>query len=204
MLIPVAREAFLPLLLLSLVAGWCFGALYDVFRIRRVAFRLPREENAPQKGFRRLLYRNLERTDTLLCFGEDILFSLFATVVLILMDFKLYFGVPRWYALGAAVLGFWFYRITLGRIVMRSAERVIGLIGAAVGFLRHRVLSPVAGRIKGWILTCHRRAVHQRELAYTKAEEARMLAVFSGEEAPRKQQINGKETERKHEENGSL
>ncbi len=202
MLIPIAREAFLPLLLLSLVAGLFFGAIYDLFRIRRVAFRLPREEESSTNGLRRLFRRNLARTDTLLCFAEDLLFCLFGTVVLILMNFKLYYGVPRWYAFGATVLGFWIYRITLGRLVIRSAETVIGWIGAFAGFIRNRIVMPALRQIKGWLHAWHRKTISKRELAYTKAEEARMLAVFA--DGMTKGNNNGKETEKKHEKDGSF
>lgn len=179
MLIPVGPWAFLPLVLLSLSAGILLGAVYDIFRIRRVAFRLPREEKATENRIARLFRRHLALTDTLLCFGEDVIFCLFGTVVLILMDYKLYYGVPRWYAFGAAVLGFWSYRMTLGKLVMRSAESVIGWIRTTVAFIRRRILRPVIERIKGWITACHRRRVQQKEIAYTNAEEARMLAVFA-------------------------
>jgi hypothetical protein len=202
MLIPIAPWAFLPLVLLSLLAGILLGAIYDIFRIRRVAFRLPREERTKESRIARLFRRHLALTDTLLCFGEDLIFCLFGTVVLILMTYKLYYGVPRWYAFGATALGFWGYRMTLGRLVMRSAERVIDWIRRAVAFIRRRILLPVIGWIKGWIKTCHQRAVHQREIAYTKAEEARMLAVFA--QGSPQGEVQRKETETQHEKDGSL
>jgi hypothetical protein len=193
MLIPTPPWAFLPLVLLSLLAGILLSAIYDVFRIRRVAFRLPREETTKENRIAHLFRRHLALTDTLLCFGEDVIFCLFATVVLILMDYKLYYGVPRWYAFGAAALGFWGYRMTLGKLVMRSAESVIGWIRKTIAFIRRRILRPVIERIKGWIHVCHRRMTQRKEIAYTKAEEARMLAVFTVGIPP--QDVQRKETE---------
>ena len=179
MLIPVSREAFLPLLLLSLLAGLVLGAVYDMFRIRRVAFRLmqrnQRAADAPFHGIR----RHAAVLDALLCFGEDLIFCLLGTVILILLSYQLSYGMPRWYALGAALLGFGLYRITLGRMVMSFAETILRGIRAAVGFFCHRLLAPIIGNIREWLLRGHRRRTHRRELAYTKAEEARMLACFS-------------------------
>jgi len=192
MLIPLAPWAFLPLVLLSLLAGILLGAVYDIFRIRRVTFRLPHEENAVKNRIVRLFRRHLALTDTLLCFGEDIIFCLLGTVVLILMNYKLYYGVPRWYAFGAAALGFFGYRMTMGRLVMRSAESVIGWIRRGIAFIRRRILRPVIEGIQAWITACHRRRVQRREIAYTKAEESRMLAVFA--EGISSQDVQRKET----------
>ena len=41
MLIPVSREIFLPVIVWSLALGIISGAVYDIFRIRRAAFRIP-------------------------------------------------------------------------------------------------------------------------------------------------------------------
>ena len=74
MLIPLPRGAFWPLLLASLAAGFVFGALYDVFRIRRFALRLAagRPNGRPLRDG---IARHGERLDTILCFFEDLLFG---------------------------------------------------------------------------------------------------------------------------------
>ena len=114
--------------------------------------------------------------------------------------------MPRWYAVGATILGFGLYQVTLGRLVIRSAEAVVGAIGAAVGFVRHRIVSPLVRRLREWWNTSRQRAVHKRELAYTKAEEARMLALFAENRVMKDASFNGngKEKENKHEKDGSF
>ena len=114
--------------------------------------------------------------------------------------------MPRWYAVGATILGFGLYHVTLGRLVIRSAEAVVGAIGAAVGFVRHRIVSPLFRRLREWWNTSRQRAVHKRELAYTKAEEARMLALFAENRVMKDASFNGngKEKENKHEKDGSF
>lgn len=76
MLIPVSREIFLPVIVWSLALGIISGAVYDIFRIRRAAFRIPGT---------RFLRGGKGRADTVLTFFEDILFSLFCTSVFILI-----------------------------------------------------------------------------------------------------------------------
>ncbi len=188
MLIPVSREAFLPLLLLSLLAGLVLGAVYDVFRIRRVAFRLMQRNPGVTDVPLHRIRRHAAMLDVLLCFGEDLVFCLLGTVVLILLSYQLSYGMPRWYALGASLLGFGLYRITLGRVVMSLAETILRGIRAVVRFFCHRLLAPVIGHIREWLLRGYRRRIFRRELAYTKAEEARMLACFS----PQSSQKEGK------------
>lgn len=202
MLIPIAREAFWPLLLVSFVVGLLLGAIYDVFRMRRVAFRLPAvKSDKPQKGFRAFVRRNLMRADAILCFFEDFLFCLFGTVVLILVGFKLYYGVPRWYSYGAATGGFCLYRLTIGRLVMRSAEAVIRFLYAVWCVGKNRVVAPLIARGIRLVKKLCGKVRFSRLLAYTRAEEARMLAVMAGmaEDLAQKKAVRRQKGHRKYE-----
>lgn len=183
MLFRVEREAFLPLLIWSFAVGILFGAVYDLLRIRRVAFRLPRKKDGEKAGkvvsfFR----RHWEKTDTVLIFFEDLIFSLFCTVTLILLDFRLYFGVPRWYSAAAALLGFLLYYVTVGKLVIRSAERLISLLRRAVGFLLLHTLFPVLRIVKSAWEALKRRRERKRRIRYTRKEEKRMLRLLMTEE----------------------
>ena len=146
MLFPIDREVYLPFILWSLAIGFVFGAIYDIFRIRRAAFRLA-SGNGKREGKGSRLKKAV-LSDTVIIFFEDILFSLFCSVVMILLAFKLHFGIPRWYSLFSALVGFLTYRNTLGRLVIASAEAIISLICRIVSkiteLLRKYVVSPIA------------------------------------------------------------
>jgi hypothetical protein len=180
MLIPVSRGSFFPLLLASLVVGLFLGVVYDVLRIRRAAFRLAVGRPQEGKGFRVFIRRHLWGIDCLLCLFEDVLFLLLGTVVFILTNFKLAYGIPRWYAYGAALAGFLLYRVTIGRLVMGISEGIIRAMVWACRFLRHRLLRPtvraVARRMAAW--RDIRRA--KKALANTEAWERAALSALEG------------------------
>ncbi len=131
-LFEISREAFLPFLVFSFLIGIMLGAIYDVFRIRRKAAR--------RAGKRRL--------DFVLTIFEDIVFCLFASVSMILATYKLYFGIPRWYAYGACALGFFIWQKTVGRLIMKLSDRIIDLIAKALSLLKRKLVKPALSGIK--------------------------------------------------------
>ncbi len=131
-LFEISREAFLPFLVFSFFIGIILGAIYDVFRIRRKAAR--------KAGKRRL--------DFVLTLFEDVVFCLFASVCMILATYKLYFGIPRWYAYASLALGFFLWQKTVGRLVMKLSDKIIDLISRAFSFVKRRAVKPVLSRIK--------------------------------------------------------
>ena len=179
MLIPVARGGFLPLLLASLVLGFALGAVYDLFRIRRAAFRLSVGRPTEGHGFRAFFFRHLWRIDGWLCFLEDLLFFLFGTVVFILVDFKLWFGIPRWYAYGAALAGAVLYRVTVGRLVMKVSEGVIRFVVSVFRLLRNRILLPLRRAIGSRMVRLCESLRRKRAQAYTDAVESAVLTSLS-------------------------
>ncbi len=178
MLIPVSRGGFLPLLLVSFAIGLCLGAIYDVFRIRRVALRLAVGRPTAEKGLRAFVCRHLWKIDGWLCFGEDVLFFLFGTVVFILADFKLYFGIPRWYAYGAALAGAVLYRVTLGRLVMGVSEQLIRFVVRVLRLVRDRMILPLGKAVGRRVNALGKEIRRKRELAFTEAQEMAVLSAL--------------------------
>jgi spore cortex biosynthesis protein YabQ len=131
-LFEISREAFLPFLVFSFLIGVILGAIYDVLRIRRKATR--------RAGKRRL--------DFVLTVFEDAVFCLFATVSMILVTYKLYFGIPRWYAYVSCVLGFFLWQKTVGRLIMKLSDKIIDLISRLLSLIKRKLVRPVFLRIK--------------------------------------------------------
>ncbi len=179
MLIPVDREAFLPLLLWSFAVGILLGAVYDLFRIRRVAFRLCGVYRKHEGGLAGFLGRRAAALDTAFVFVEDIAFLLLCAFCCILIHFKLSYGLPRWYSLAATAGGFLLYHGTVGRLVIRSAEAIVSFAAAVCRFLiRHTVLpaAGLTGKAVGALLT----ALHRLKLRrHTTAYENRLLSSVS-------------------------
>lgn len=103
-LFPVPREGYLPFLICSLAAGVLLGAFNELFRVRRRLF-----------GGEGVL-------SVLFIAAEDVIFFTVAAVVMILVSYKLNYGVPRWYSYGAAALGFVLWQRTAGVLVLRLAD----------------------------------------------------------------------------------
>ncbi|MBQ7779893.1 MAG: spore cortex biosynthesis protein YabQ [Clostridia bacterium] len=131
-LFEISREAFLPFLVCTFILGIMLGAIYDVFRIRRKATRKAQKK----------------RIDFVLTLFEDIVFCLFATVTMILATYKLYFGIPRWYAYVSCALGFFLWQKTVGRLIMKLSDQIIDLIVRALFFVKRKLVKPVWSSIK--------------------------------------------------------
>ena len=131
-LFEISREAFLPFLVFSFLSGVILCALYDVLRIRRMATR--------RAGKHRL--------DLVLTFFEDVIFCLLSTVTMILVTYKLYYGIPRWYSYGACALGFLTWRKTASRLVMKLSDKIIGCITAALSAVNRKLVRPAFAKTK--------------------------------------------------------
>ncbi len=160
-LFEISREAFLPFLVFSFFAGVFFGAVYDVFRVRRKAF-----SAAGRK--------TLDFVFTLL---EDIAFCLFCTVVLILICYKLYFGIPRWYSYAAAIGGFCLWRATVGRVIMALSDRIISAVIRLFSFVKRRLIGPMIAFFKRILGKIGTKTAQKRAVQYTKKRENMILAA---------------------------
>ena len=103
------------LLFLSTLFGFLAGALYDVFRVRRIAVKIP-----------------------LLWHFEDFFFMVFCGAVYSLLFYALNSGRVRGFAFAGGIVGFYVYRKTLGRLVMALSERIIN----AVKYISRRIILP--------------------------------------------------------------
>ena len=90
----------------SIVLGVVCGAVYDVFRIFRVAL----------------------RHNGTAVFFEDVLFCLICCVMLILFIFCANYGIVRWFSFFGWAGGFYVYYMTAGRMVISAAHIIIGFI----------------------------------------------------------------------------
>ena len=135
-LFSVDREAFLPFLIVSFVFGIFFGLIYDVFRIRRIAFRRSRR------------LKRLRTADAVIIFFEDLIFCVFVGIVMILISYKLYFGIPRWYSYASCALGFYLWQKTVGRLIMKLSDKIIDLLSRAFSFVKRKLLGPAFEKVK--------------------------------------------------------
>ena len=88
----------------SIGLGVCLAVLYDAFRIIRIAFNPGR----------------------VAAFLEDLLYMLISALITFVFIFNINSGKLRFFIFFAVVLGFFAYYFTLGKIIYKSAETVIG------------------------------------------------------------------------------
>lgn len=139
------------LILFFLIPGIILGAIYDVFRISRMARSNP-------KGSIVVMLRkhfNLSQTydvqheqkknklERIIVFLEDFIFCTMASLMEILLFYHLNGGVIRVYAIFISVLGFVLYKITLERLVMLLAKNIIYVFRRILYFLLCVILSPL-------------------------------------------------------------
>ena len=158
----LAGEDVVGLIVTSLGAGLLLGSFYDVFRIRRYAHREMIDGNH-ESGCRAVI-------GNITVFAEDILFSFTAAVVFCVVFYRFSWGAVRWYALCAAALSFGAYRVTVGRLVMSMAHRIIGFIRTVSALIRRAVL-----RIAGALM---RAVVRPLSRMVRSAYETAMLPVY--------------------------
>ena len=111
----LSHLALAQLLFLSTVFGFFAGALYDVFRIRRIALKIP-----------------------ILWHFEDFFFMVFCGVTYAVLFYALNSGRVRGFAFLGGIVGFYIYRKTLGRLVMALSERIIN----AVKYILRKIILP--------------------------------------------------------------
>lgn len=92
--------------ILSIVLGAVCGAVYDAFRIFRIAL----------------------RHNGTAVFFEDVLFCLICCIMLILFVFCANYGIVRWFSFFGWAGGFYVYYMTVGRMVISAAQIIIGFI----------------------------------------------------------------------------
>ena len=114
-------------------------------------------------------------------FAEDFLFCVVAAVAMILLFYQINNGKLRFLAFPVAGVGFYLYRITLGRLVMVCSETVAFVLEAAIRYVFFFLLFPlkwIVNRIvliirKRWRRFVEKRRARQRAL-YTKEYEKQL------------------------------
>jgi hypothetical protein len=128
--------------------GICFGAVYDVLRVRRIAFSkerygIHRAQSALSNYFDVQPKGRFWSVQTIVIALEDFLFLSFLGAAIAILTFYENDGVFRWYALLACILGFACYRVTLGALVMKAADAIIARIKVCFRFVIAHTLVPL-------------------------------------------------------------
>ena len=122
------------LFLWSMVLGFVFGLIYEIFRFLRLA--LPHT--------------------TLMTAVEDLLFFFPVTMTFLLFTFAVSDGVVRYFSVCSVVLGFLIYLTTLGKILLFFSDAILRLIKALLfALFRHLLLPPyrLANRLAKFLFT---------------------------------------------------
>jgi len=121
----VSQEKLAFILLYSLFIGVFLAIVYDVFRIRRLAYRTRASFSDKSK---KITSRKENMIESTLIFFEDVLFALIASVVVCIFIFYMNRGQFRGIALVGTFLGFLAYYFTVGRLVMYFSGVIIGFL----------------------------------------------------------------------------
>ena len=130
----LSQGTLLLLFALSLTCGFALAALYDVFRIRRVAV-------GANKKRKKLLTRLVSG---FIIGVEDIIFFTAAGIATTLISYSVFQGRVRPMSVILEAVGFLLYRLTLGRLVMAVSEAIIALVRRVLSFIYRRLLLPPA------------------------------------------------------------
>lgn len=191
-------EAFggVALLWNSMALGVLLGLVYDILRIRRIAF-------APTASFGRAQApipltawdgkpQRRSVAGTLLLFVEDLLFAFFAAILFLLLFYSLQDGVVRWFAFAGAGLAFCLYRLTIGRLLMRLSDRIVWAVRTVLLWLWRRLVRPLL-----WVLLAPLRLLYQKlSLALRRVlgsrRERRLLQLAEKGELPKERKKRNK------------
>lgn len=123
------QRALALLFVYAVIVGFCLGGVYDLLRILRLLCCAPRKGTASVEQGRKFSF------GTVLLFWEDILFMLTFAVSLILLCYYGNDGRIRASAVIGIACGFFVYRQTVGRLVIRMAEILTAWIRKILAFL---------------------------------------------------------------------
>lgn len=112
----------------AILMGAVFGAVYDLFRIFRIAVPLPAG----------------------VIVAEDVIYFAFCGFMSFFLAMTVNFGQVRFFILLGELLGFLLYYLTLGVLVMKCAQQIIAFIRWIFQVLWKLILRPVV-RLLMWI-----------------------------------------------------
>lgn len=134
----LSQWSLVMLMAASIAVGFAFGALYDLFRIRRRASELT---HRPKK----LLTRYVQGFIIVL---EDVVFFVFLACTTAVMYHVFTNGRVRLAALVFEALGFALYRISIGRLVMSVSSAVIAFFVMVLNALMRCIIAPVVRLVR--------------------------------------------------------
>ena len=106
--------------LFSCAVGVFLGAFYDIFRIIRIAF----------------------NSRWLSIFFQDFIFCIFSAFTVMLLVYYTNSGIVRWFSLAGCFLCFLLYHMTVGRLVMFMAKKIIAFIRKVLNFIKSVTVIP--------------------------------------------------------------
>ena len=162
--------------LFSCVVGVFLGAFYDVFRIIRIAF----------------------NSKWLTVFFQDFVFCVFSALSVILLVFYTNSGIVRWFSLLGCFMSFLLYHLTVGRLIMLMAKKIIDFIRMTLNFILSITIVPakkfvifIAKLIKKLALLIFARLKKTRKYIYYKNKKraaarsaSRGFNLYTAEKAP--------------------
>ncbi len=147
----ISQSALARLFFYAFLTGLLLGAFYDLLRLSRVL--LGREEETPRMQALKARIRlpllppqkekRAHRHFGILLFLEDFFFCIISGVSIILLFYEWNRGIIRIPALICAVLGFFCYRCTLGRIILRISDLLAFAVGALLRYAFFFLTFPV-------------------------------------------------------------
>ena len=130
---------------IAIVCGAFLGAVYDIFRIARIASsRDDSIRKSKSTDVRKRKRRLPERiTEYILLFLEDLVFSLIVAFSVILFIYKFNGGISRFYILFSIGLGFLLYHLTLGKLVIKCSTAIIHFVKTLLLFVFNATVTPI-------------------------------------------------------------
>ena len=129
-----------------IIPGIFLGAVYDIFRLLRIARN--DKTNGAFKAIGDRYFPDRKKStrhfpDAVLVFIEDILFFVIVAITEILATFHINEGEIRIYGLLISVIGFFAYQKTLGRMIIFFSRKILYLIRKIVYLIACLILTPV-------------------------------------------------------------
>lgn len=147
------QKEFLIFVLRSFICGIFLGAVYDVFRILRIFFKIT---SCPSRSADRLysvdypligsISTGNVRSKTIgsvMLFVSDVLFSVIAAIAVVLVAFFENDGKIRVECLAITAIGFVIYYVSAGRLVMLFSAYITFAIRLSGAYLRYLLLLPI-------------------------------------------------------------
>ena len=174
----ISQAALATLWFASLLAGIGFGGIWDLLRLPRIWL----GEIGAAVGYRELCAKELpwigsrntrkpSRFLPIVRFLSDFLFCILAGLTMILLFYQINRGNVRFPALLCAAGGFFLYRATLGRLVLRALSLIAFLIQTIMRYLIFFLGMPFRMLVKAIKHTVCRAWNHYRARRWARARK---------------------------------